>query len=596
MAEEKVGLEVSINGGGQVQEQMKGIETSVKSFRQQMREANQELTTSVSQFGATSKEAANAAKKVAELRDVMDKAKTLSQSYNPDEKFKSLSIAIQGVARGFEAYQGALGIIGVKSKDVEEQLAKVQSAMAFADGLSNILSMKESFVGLASIIKTQVISAFTTLRGALIATGIGALAVALGVLIANFDRVKAQMEEWFPILKQSGDFLNTIKKNLMGFASAAVEVFKGLGDIIADLFKGNFSQMVTDAKNLGARAGKAFNEGFQKEAKNQLEEAARKKIQSQVESNERMIKLMQAAGKDTAQIERETATLKVAALKKGTKEYEDAVTEAAVTDLRTKKAAADKAAAAAKAQAAKDKTLREEQAKIERENRTNLLRQNDDLLKEGRDANLKSVIDAKGKEVQVNKISADQIAQVNANATANEATMSQGRVSIYEQEQQAKAELRNLEVAGLDAIANLIGQHTAAGKAFAIASTTISTYDAAQKAYASQMALATPDAPVRAAIAAGVAIATGLARVKGILSVQVPGGKGGGSSSVASIPSAASSTIKPQVQTQTPVAINQAQVNQMGDRSAIRAYVVETDMQNSTRRNQRIERAAVLGG
>ena len=109
------------------------------------------------------------------------------------------------------------------------------------------------------------------------------------------------------------------------------------------------------------------------------------------------------------------------------------------------------------------------------------------------------------------------------------------------------------------------------------------------------MALPTPDAPVRAAIAAGVAIATGLARVKGILSVQVPGGKGG-SSSTPSIPSAASSTIKPAVQTQTPVAINQAQVNQMGDRSAIRAYVVETDMQNSTRRNQRIERAAVLGG
>ena len=50
-------------------------------------------------------------------------------------------------------------------------------------------------------------------------------------------------------------------------------------------------------------------------------------------------------------------------------------------------------------------------------------------------------------------------------------------------------------------------------KALASVETVISTYLSAQKAYASQLSIPSPDAPIRAAIAAGVAIASGLARL-----------------------------------------------------------------------------------
>ena len=50
-------------------------------------------------------------------------------------------------------------------------------------------------------------------------------------------------------------------------------------------------------------------------------------------------------------------------------------------------------------------------------------------------------------------------------------------------------------------------------KALASVETVISTYLSAQKAYASQLAIPTPEAPVRAAIAAAVAVASGLARL-----------------------------------------------------------------------------------
>jgi len=74
-----------------------------------------------------------------------------------------------------------------------------------------------------------------------------------------------------------------------------------------------------------------------------------------------------------------------------------------------------------------------------------------------------------------------------------------------------------------------------------IANTLISTYFAAQQAYASQVAITTPDAPIRGAIAAGLAIAQGLARVSAISKTKfespsatssTSGGSGSGSGNV----------------------------------------------------------------
>jgi hypothetical protein len=75
----------------------------------------------------------------------------------------------------------------------------------------------------------------------------------------------------------------------------------------------------------------------------------------------------------------------------------------------------------------------------------------------------------------------------------------------------------------------LLGQNTVAGKATAIAQTTIDTYLAAQKAYASLVGIPIVG-PALAGVAAGIAVAGGLMNVKKILSVQVPstGGSGGG--------------------------------------------------------------------
>jgi uncharacterized membrane protein len=191
---------------------------STESLRTQMRKAQQEVAELSLKFGATSKAAVEAAKRASELKDAIGDAKALTDAFSPDAKFKALSGSLQGVVGGFTAVQGAIGAFGVKSEEVEQALLKVNSAMALSQGLQSVGESVDSFKNLGAVIKsttafqflynaatstaTAVQSAFgvataatstgfKVLRGAIMATGIGALVVGLGAVIANFDSISA---------------------------------------------------------------------------------------------------------------------------------------------------------------------------------------------------------------------------------------------------------------------------------------------------------------------------------------------------------------------------------------------------------------------
>ena len=103
---------------------------------------------------------------------------------------------------------------------------------------------------------------------------------------------------------------------------------------------------------------------------------------------------------------------------------------------------------------------------------------------------------------------------------------------IAKLEAEAKVEALEFYASAAKSVSALVGKETSAGKGLAVASTLISTYLSAQKAYESQFApLALVDSPIRGAIAAGVAVANGLANVKAILSVKTPAGGSGVSNS-----------------------------------------------------------------
>ena len=171
------------------------VNKSFKPLKAQLREAQAAVAELAEKYGATSKEAIEAAKRAAELKDAIGDAKDLTDAFNPDAKFNALSKSIGGVLDGFSAFQGSLGLLGVESESVEKTLLKVQSAMALSQGLQGLMEAKDSFIALGAVIKTQVVTAFSTLKGAIISTGIGALVVGLGFLISKLMEEADAAEE-----------------------------------------------------------------------------------------------------------------------------------------------------------------------------------------------------------------------------------------------------------------------------------------------------------------------------------------------------------------------------------------------------------------
>lgn len=159
------------------------VKTNAQSLKAQLREAQQDVQTLSDKFGATSNEAINAARKAAQLKDAIGDAKALTDAFNPDAKFNALSNSIGGVLNGFQAFEGALGLVGVEGEAVQATLLKVQSAMALSQGLQGLGEARDSFKQLGAVIGQTAIGQ-KLLTAAQIA-GAAAMRVLNAVMAAN---------------------------------------------------------------------------------------------------------------------------------------------------------------------------------------------------------------------------------------------------------------------------------------------------------------------------------------------------------------------------------------------------------------------------
>lgn len=158
---------------------------SVKSLKAQIREAVLEATLLAQKFGEFSPEATKAAQRVADLKDQMEDFGLRVKGLNPD-KFTVFANVGQGIARGIQGATGAMALFGIEGENATKILAKVQGATAFAEGVQGIMDMSK---GMKGFVQTT-IQGFKGIRGAIAATGIGLLLVALGTVVAYWDDIK----------------------------------------------------------------------------------------------------------------------------------------------------------------------------------------------------------------------------------------------------------------------------------------------------------------------------------------------------------------------------------------------------------------------
>jgi hypothetical protein len=732
---EKLTFDIQVGGN---QDQALG------SLKAQLKEATLEVQRLSEKFGETSEQAVKAAERASELKDQIGFSSSLIDAFNPDAKFKSLTSSLAGVASGFAAVQGAIGLFGVESEAVEKTLLKVQSAMALSESLQNIGESIDSFKQLGTVVKNSTVFqaaynfvmgqkvaiqtqdtattiastvatkaqaaatntatvattassvAMKVLRGAILATGIGALVIALIAVVQNFGKIKAAILNAVPSL---GKFASTVGNvinsftDLIGVTNAASraeqqrqaifakssantkivnegierqikliqaqgaeqgkidalrkqQINNELNDLkkLADtkgVIRGEEAKKYKDLKNdlavIDATAETARREEakraaeknasaankYGEDAKKKAEADAKERLEAQKEALLKLSELNNAIFLSTFKNEndKKKAELEIAFNKereeilantKLTEETKNQLIVSLRTKLNTDLDAINQAEKDKKA-AEDAKMLEEAAAQMAKEDDlefTNLQKKfaktQDDEKKQAAkdlaDIDKKIAKNTTDLELERSLLDEKQIAVEEAYASSliteeqyNSALEANAKARADIDKLEAEAKVKNAEVASqlLGTVSDLVGKNTAAGKAAAIASTTIDTYLSAQKAYASQLIPGDPSSPIRAAIAAGIAIVGGIKNVKSILAVQTPNGGGGGSANI-SAPSLSGAPIAPAQPQAATTNISAQSINALGSQTS-RAYVIESDVTSSQQRMAAIQQRARFG-
>ena len=170
-----------------------------KNLKQELRSIENQLNQMAESGDTGSKAFQQLQRRAGEVKDQLGDTKAAIKALSSDTfKLDAFSQAAQGIAGGFAAAQGAMSLFGSENKAVEEAIKKTQGAMALLQGvtaITNILQKETAFSAFflgraqqANTVATE--GAAVATKGfskALIATGIGAIIVAIGTLIAYWD-------------------------------------------------------------------------------------------------------------------------------------------------------------------------------------------------------------------------------------------------------------------------------------------------------------------------------------------------------------------------------------------------------------------------
>jgi hypothetical protein len=613
----------------------------VGSLRSQLREAQADVAALSEKFGVTSKEAIEAAKRAGQLKDQIADARALTDAFNPDAKFKALSSSLAGVAGGFAALQGAQSLFGEQSKEVEQTLLKVQAAMALSQGLQTIGESVDSFKQLSAVAKSYTIVQKIVTAGqylwnaALAANPIGALVVVIAALIAAGVALVNYFKGASAATAQN---TAAVKENEKAIKSQSQTLDKNSAELQR---KQSHELAMAKASGASASAIRALELKLIDE-KIAYEKSAKAVAMNTYEKNKNYLMSLKASGADEDLIKKQTEVVNesVKQVNKQSENLKKAYDERKDIQLRHQveirqaetnhnkevadknKEAANKAREDAK-EAAKKKAedkkkfdeetqkgiedLNKSQADAEKRRQDDAQKILDDLAKsqetpaqklEREFQEKKAILEAANKstfELEMQHISdmENMDAEQKQKQLDKEKATADAKVKIAQAEAKAKMDALDSYGSALGSIAGMLGESTTAGKAAAVASATISTYSAANKAYESQLAIPTPDAPIRATIAAGIAIAGGLLNVQKILAVKTPGGGGSGGTA----PSGGNSMTAPSFNTVGSSSTNQlAQSIGSQSQTPIRSYVVASDVSTAQALDRNIIKNATIGG
>ena len=495
-----------------------------------------------------------------------------------------------GITGAFQAVAGGLQALGVESKAIDEAIARMQGLMAVTQGLSAIDDGIKSFKKLTTAINVSS-KGLGGFKKALIGTGLGALVVVLGSIIANWDEFSKSIGISEQAMNKFGDVMK-------GVLNSALSTIGGVGKAISRLITGDFKGAGEAIKD-GFALQKNFTEGVKKSeeerTKKEREEAAeRKKIaqeeaQKKIDEQNRLLNEYRAKEQEKIDIElerlkrsgkteseqlEEQIRLEQERLKfieDGTLAYEQQLTKVhelkqELTELNTPK----------------EEKKKEEKKKEEKPQKLEIDTENDKLKELAKgyytlEETATETFNRISEELAL-ALERDLITQEQYDIAVKNLAKERARF-VAQQSVQTFAAAANMITTLLDGIADQQDTNSREGfeksKKLQIASATIQMLNGIVNAISTSMGLPQPFGAIMAGINAATVATAGAMNINKIKQQTFDGG--GASASVSS--GAVSNTIIPPVQYSNSVQFSETN----GAIQNQRVYVLESDITNTTK-------------
>lgn len=625
MAEQNnIGFSVSVNSNDATK--------SLKELRAEIDKTTQSVEKLGEQYGENSKEVEAAQRRLQQLQEVSNQ----KQEENT-QRLDNAAKTVTALSAAYGGVQGALELTGLAGEDTIKQLAKIQSALAIGDAVQNLAEFRGAITSTFKELGAGATKAFQAIKAGIGATGIGALLLALGGIVAYWDDIKAAVggvsEEQKKLLedtqadaKAQQDKLSTIdsqdnilklqgksERDILGIKiKQTEEVISATEKQVAqqkivlqaqlaaekrnkEILQGILTfvtaplQLVIDGVN---QVAKVFGKGFEFNVAEKLSGLVFDPKETEKKGKEEIAALDKTL--NDLKNKRAGYQLSVQALDKQVSDTAKANAD---------KIASDEAARLDKQLADEKKYTEDLLAEYDKRrkvaNNAKILSQKEIKDLDAKDAAEKA---AKQKEIDDKRIDGQMKVvssttnfalqgiqkQQEANKAAAENQNALDKWLVSEDKKRLDEKVADTQTA-LDAISAVIDQNSVAGKAIAVAQAVINTYQGATKALG--------QGGVLGFVTASAVIAAGLMNVKKIVSTKIPsasgtGSAGGGNVSAPSLnASAPIAPPTPQAQTTT---LDSQSINAIGSQTS-RAYVVESDVTSSQQRIAAIQQRARFG-
>lgn len=250
--------EVKINTGESTRT-VKELRAELKSLKDQLLNTQQ----GTEEYSKTMQRAANIQK---ELKDQMQEVNNSAMDFG--QKMGNATRVMAGVSGAITAATGALSLFGIENEEAQKKItATMTTLIGITQGLSKIDDGVKAFKRLTIAINASSKS-MNGFKVALISTGLGALVVVLGSIIAYWD----EFTEAIGLSAKQMERLGDIAKGVFNVFTSSL---KGLAIALGKMVKGDF-QGAWQALKDGFSVVKNFNEGVAN-AQAKREEALTKK-------------------------------------------------------------------------------------------------------------------------------------------------------------------------------------------------------------------------------------------------------------------------------------------------------------------------------